>query len=43
MGRIDAFCYVLVYTIRKSGYRIISARGASRNERETYENYDAST
>jgi uncharacterized protein len=43
IGYIESMCYTVVYTIRIKDYRIISARGASRNEREAYKNYYASS
>lgn len=39
LGTIEGSIYTVVYTIRGAIYRLISARGAHRNERKTYENY----
>ena len=39
IGKIEKLIYTLVYTLRNSCHRIISARGASRYEREAYQAY----
>lgn len=36
IGMVNEVILCVVYTVRKSKYRIISARKASKNERETY-------
>lgn len=46
IGAIENIVYTIVYTPRHQVYRMISARGASRNEREAYDRHlktDAST
>lgn len=37
IGKIEAFVISVVYTVRKSNYRLISARLASKKERAQYE------
>ena len=39
IGKIDELTYTVVYTLRNDVYRIISARGANRDEKEAYQNY----
>jgi uncharacterized DUF497 family protein len=36
IGKIDDLIYLVVYTIRNNCYRLISARRASRDERQKY-------
>lgn len=36
IGRIDAFCYVVIYTDRHETRRIISARRANRKETKAW-------
>jgi hypothetical protein len=36
IGKIEERLYTVVYTIRAGNYRLISARKANRDERETY-------
>jgi uncharacterized DUF497 family protein len=36
IGMIDEMIYTLVYTCRKEYYRLISARGARKDERQAY-------
>ncbi len=36
IGKIDDLIYFVVYTIRENCYRLISARRASRDERQKY-------
>ena len=38
IGRIDGRLYVLIYTVRRDEYRIISARKANQREVSRYEN-----
>ena len=39
IGIIENILYSVVYTLRKGYYRLISARGARKDERQTYQNY----
>ena len=38
IGRIEGRLYVLIYTVRRDEYRIISARKANQREVNRYEN-----